>query len=290
MAGVGEKLCVFCGKDCAGQPRGKDPMGRYYHTACYEGRQQGSSSAITASSGGRGPDNSDGEYSMLNELIGATGGAAAPAPCPGCGQLMPGEAVICTSCGYNAQTGGTLGVQVMSGPPARGGSANWPVVVGAVSIIVGLGGLGFAAMEALGGLVVANDDSLLSAIEGPGGTGSRPGVRAGVAVGTLIRAAFLGLVACYAVAGGIGMLRRNKRLAMRLREWAIAKIPLTIVCNGGAIAAAAGGSQLYANTDDVMRQAAIAIHVTLLIGGLIWPILVLTWLRRDVVKAEMNRW
>ncbi len=284
MAGVGEKLCVFCGKDCAGQPRGKDPTGRYYHTACYEGRQRASSS------GGRGSGTSDGEYSMLNELIGATGAEAAPAPCPGCGQPMSGGALICTNCGYNAQTGGTMGVQVMSGPPSRGGSANWPVVVGAISIIIGLGGLGFAAMEALGGFVVASDDTFMSAMKGPGDPSYRSGYRTGLAAGALVRSTLLGLVACYAVVGGIGMLRRNKRLAMRLREWAIAKIPLTIMCNGGAIAAAASGSQIYANTDDALRRTALAIHITLMLGGLIWPIFVLTWLRRDAVKAEMNRW
>lgn len=30
------KICGICGEDCAGQPRIKDPKGRYYHKACYE--------------------------------------------------------------------------------------------------------------------------------------------------------------------------------------------------------------------------------------------------------------
>ncbi len=31
-----EKTCYLCGKDCAGQRRGKDQTGRYYHRVCLE--------------------------------------------------------------------------------------------------------------------------------------------------------------------------------------------------------------------------------------------------------------
>ena len=31
-----EKICAICGRDCSGQPRIKDPKGRYFHKSCYE--------------------------------------------------------------------------------------------------------------------------------------------------------------------------------------------------------------------------------------------------------------
>ena len=38
-SGVGPqatKICIICGKDCAGQPRCRDPEGHYYHKDCHE--------------------------------------------------------------------------------------------------------------------------------------------------------------------------------------------------------------------------------------------------------------
>lgn len=32
---VDVKICVICGEDCSGAPRGRDEQGRYYHQSCY---------------------------------------------------------------------------------------------------------------------------------------------------------------------------------------------------------------------------------------------------------------
>lgn len=143
-ADAGGKICFFCGEDCSGQARGKDPKGRYYHLRCLEeakarssgdeppvitggleidsGESAGGSAAASrprpvpqprpksagVAAGGEGP-------SLLGSLLDEEGevpgapppqqGPGAAAACPSCGAAMQAGAVICTQCGYNVASG-----------------------------------------------------------------------------------------------------------------------------------------------------------------------------------------
>jgi len=101
-----EKICVFCGEDCAGQPRGKDPMGRYYHLSCYEdakARRQQAEPAPQPGSGagtsGAGGQSAEDEYGMLGAITDDLQPPPVAAQCPSCGSPMAPGAVICTNCG-----------------------------------------------------------------------------------------------------------------------------------------------------------------------------------------------
>ncbi len=111
-----EKICVICGEDCSRRPRTKDPKGRYYCNACYEAARAGASGAAAKSGPVDSPDDvfalgkdDNMALDMLEEIAPAQPAAAAdgPAvlPCPGCGVATPAGTVLCTSCGYNLQTG-----------------------------------------------------------------------------------------------------------------------------------------------------------------------------------------
>lgn len=113
-----EKICVICGEDCSGRPRTKDPRGRYYCNTCYEAARAGTHSTAATSGAADPPgdvfgleNDDDMAFDMLDEI--APGGAAAAqaAPCPECGSAIPVDGVICTTCGYNTQTGQSLQVK-----------------------------------------------------------------------------------------------------------------------------------------------------------------------------------
>lgn len=100
----GDRVCVICGESCAGQPRTKDPQGRYYHRSCHEQalaktqRDEAPSAPIDES-----PVGAD----MLSELLGGDAAGECSAmqfPCPTCGQPVEGGASICTHCGRDVHS------------------------------------------------------------------------------------------------------------------------------------------------------------------------------------------
>ncbi len=98
------KICVVCGLDCAGQPRTKDAKGRYYHKDCHDRAERERDARRSA------------DAVMLGEIL----PDAPPADtCPSCGHSLGASDVICTSCGYNTQSGRTLHVDVATQKPPR---------------------------------------------------------------------------------------------------------------------------------------------------------------------------
>jgi ribosomal protein L40E len=131
-----EKICAICGEDCAGQPRIRDPQGRYYHKSCHEEARRIMEQRRAEAAGGAlaiEPSDEDDLSNLLEDAIDqsrpAAVDAAPPAAgmtqiCTNCGAHLPGGSVICTNCGYNMQTGKRLksrkskeraGVSEMSG-------------------------------------------------------------------------------------------------------------------------------------------------------------------------------
>jgi len=162
------KTCSFCGEDCAGQPRGKDPQGRYYHTRCLEEAKAKRDSQLTprdvysALDGGIGQ--TDGGFGMIGELL-DDGAVSAPpiqtsVTCPTCKAAMAPGAVICTGCGYNATTGMQLASKAVGRKKGWSGAGTgaagfllsaWGIF--AILVLLFLAMFGFAKMSA-GGVTI----------------------------------------------------------------------------------------------------------------------------------------
>lgn len=115
-----QKVCVLCGGDCAGQPRIKDPRGRYYHKTCHAeaARQREAGEAVTpmsdalsdalpAAGAGAGLGAMSGGLddgpSFLDDIL--PPGAGLAGACPNCRSQLAPSAIVCTACGYNTQSG-----------------------------------------------------------------------------------------------------------------------------------------------------------------------------------------
>ena len=104
------KTCIWCKQDCSTKPRQKDLKGNYLCKECVEPYQQ----ALTARARQRRPEKTpttpvpsdstagtgDVLVSMIDQTIDMDGET-----CPSCSRVLALDAVICTHCGYNKNTG-----------------------------------------------------------------------------------------------------------------------------------------------------------------------------------------
>ncbi len=259
------KICFFCGDSCAGQPRGKDPNGRYYHKACLDSARpaEDEPAHVTAAE----PDLADeADVDMLSEIF-ASEPEPSGQPCPQCGTALVPGAVICTNCGYNTQSGSSLAVKVaVDREPSR---PAWPLVIGIICLLLGVGAGGFAVLDVVG-MVSTN----------------------AYGIGALIGIGIRILLALYILVGGIQLLKRDTSALTTLRQWAMAKIVLTTVCGGVAIAslAIAGASMQLEEELGIDVNLLLITAIVASIGALVWPIFLLIWLNRDAVSRETGRW
>lgn len=164
-SGVVAKRCVICGADCAGEPRIKDPKGRYYHQSCHEqaeAERAGQSRRGVAELAGDGPpidllaaaaaESAADASSWLDDLpVGGSSGSS-PSACSGCGMPLVAGAIVCTSCGHQVG-GGTLKTKKRRAARASGGSrfsidgAGWLPML---AVPVGLGVLTAVVAVAIG--------------------------------------------------------------------------------------------------------------------------------------------
>lgn len=133
----GEKICVLCGQSCAGQARIKNEKGQYAHQACVKAKQE-QQAPVESHSGdelyddaysdslGGGMDDLLGDLNEENTLGGTSG-------CPGCGQRMGDDAVVCLGCGYNSETGRSMTTkskEAKAGPGVGGAALGGAAAVG----------------------------------------------------------------------------------------------------------------------------------------------------------------
>ncbi|MFK7961014.1 MAG: hypothetical protein AB8G96_10860 [Phycisphaerales bacterium] len=181
----GQKVCVLCGADCAGQPRIKDPRGRYYHKACHEqaARERAMPSsapvdlyaAAAVTSAAAAPPAFDDGPSFLDDILPSTPShaAAAAGVCPNCGGGFAPSAVVCTSCGFDTRRGTAAHTRTLKAkklpraagarPSHRGGGGFFSssigvfasmVFVGAAFSIVAVAGSGIGLLMASVALLV----------------------------------------------------------------------------------------------------------------------------------------
>lgn len=138
-----EKICILCGKSCAGQARIKNGKGQYAHQACAEAKQaskEKTPSPIESGSLyeedayndalGGGMDDLLGDLSVQEEPAGSS------VACPGCGHRMNEGVVVCMSCGFNTASGkgiSTKTKEVKTGPGVGGAALGGVAAVSTVA-------------------------------------------------------------------------------------------------------------------------------------------------------------
>lgn len=142
------KKCIKCGVDCSGKPRTKDAQGRYTCKACVDAAAKAVAKSVkTAKPAAAPPEDADVMAALLTDSPGVSAEM-----CPSCGNGMPGGAVVCTLCGYNKQTGQTMGVHVQKGPGKAATAAT--AALGAASAVGGLAAGPMALILATVGAVI----------------------------------------------------------------------------------------------------------------------------------------
>lgn len=120
------KPCVFCGVECDGQPRVKDPQGRYYCKPCYDSRESrrgaGASQQPRTPAGSPSRESSDQDDPMIDLAALASAASAAPAAasaaltCPACASSLAPGSVFCVGCGHDLRTGAKAATKVLKAP------------------------------------------------------------------------------------------------------------------------------------------------------------------------------
>jgi hypothetical protein len=180
MPDGGDKICVVCGKSCAGQPRQKDAQGRYAHTACLPAAS-GASRQAAARGTAPQPRTPQGDDGQADIVLAGLPEQSAMVPCPGCGVLHGAEEVVCVRCGFNVATGRSMRTRTTT---EKAKSERAPIRIpgmGSAMAVVGCS-LGIGGLLLMWGMLGGGDLSNLIALS--------------VVVGVLALVAYAGAVVC----------------------------------------------------------------------------------------------
>lgn len=261
------KICVKCSVDVAAKPRMKDSKGRYYCKPCFEQVQQRSVSNAPRPAQLR----AEAPISLIDQLIDAAPQHVATMQCPQCKSTIEAAAVICIGCGLNLQSGVRAQPRVLPQPSARTTVKAWPIVIGVVSLVLGL-------LDTL--LQTLNTIAMFS-------EGGNVRVRAGIVP------IILALVLAHS---GVQILMRRAAGAKRIVQWAWIKTVLGLTCFGIGFAAAIS-SQTAADAIaarfglDGIGQAGLVIALAIeFLWYTGWAIFILAWFHRASVQTEVENW
>lgn len=277
-----QRVCVVCGEDCSSRPRTKDVQNNYYCTPCYERRRAETLRSqppattprihpLPTPMPGSAPAPAEDIFAVNPDWI-ASELAAAPetVACQSCGSSMPEGGVVCMNCGHNQFSGAQLQTQMLRAAVDR--RASWPIVIGVISIVFGIGGV------VLQGAALAANAS-----------GTTTGVPRNI-----ISAIFAAMLAIWLAFAGFKIMRRDPSGVDSIRKWAKVKLVLVgiaLTCLGiGFFAVASMKNQLSTQFGVTDVGALFAILLAFLAWAAAWPIFVLVWFNRPAVGAEVRSW
>lgn len=286
MPADSQKICVACNKSCDGQPRIKDPKGRYFHQQCYEEvkrahkqkqreQERAAADAFNAPPVGTSADAGDDDImSMLLDDAAASPSAPPVIPrgggtCPSCGQAMSAGAVICMNCGFNAQSGHAVHTNVAAAPRAASGGNIWPTVIGVICIIyavINLGNIGLNALQSL----------------------SAPNI-----IG-IVFAGLFALLYIWLLVSAVGVLKRSQDGFANLRRWSIVTTILYATCFSiffvGFFMVRDRIEQNLPPNMSGFAEILIVLMVALAIWHLAWPVFCFVWTGRSTIQQQVNNW
>lgn len=315
------KICIVCGECCDQRPRVKDPKGRYFCRACYEKALQekkrrkakgqdkpqsdhldpnapSDDASASAPASRRAPTSigaedwgmglaDDLEIDPSDESGGpnddddsdATAASTAGA-CPNCGAEFPLAAIICVNCGFNTTTGHTVEAKVGGTIMAKDEvptNTIWPSAIGILSVVIAIGHIGLSVW----GII----DMLLHGGEAAEIEGVDPMMA--MIVSILISLPLMVFMGWHGLAG-IGLMQRREWGYRHMKRWAKGAIGIVLI-----IAILVGG---LVGVIGLMGGSVAGVVVALTVVGiaagllLLWPIILLLWLNRAAVEAEVDEW
>lgn len=280
------KICVACGEDCSNKPRTKDAKGRYYCQGCYERAKQrfaadrkASVAAAPAPLGLDGLVGGSRPSSLLDQLVEALPPPQASDHCSNCGYANPAGTVICTHCGFNAQTRRIVKPKVIRAPKMRqAGGTIWPVLVGLVSIIFGASGALLNGGSTLLNVLAAAQTSITAALFNFG-------------LGGLITCLSLWLLRC-----GLRILRRDADVVSSIRKWAFVKALVYGSCLGFMLAVPNSVLEQWLATmdraggPDIEAATIKSIILLIMLWFLFWPAFVIVWFFIPRIQDDVEQW
>lgn len=281
-----EKTCVVCGENCADRPRVKDPKGRYYCKPCYAqlSEQQHQTAPAPPAPGDMPLEPQPGEAGiddhggLLSELI-ESAPASTGKTCPQCNTELDQQAVLCVSCGYNFQSGEALQMNVQKAKTSRSGAV-WPVVIGVISLIIAIGGIGWNVL-----------DFALSVGAGPPMASDDPSFSAGYSSGMVARTVILILLSLWLLFAAIRVLQQKQSGVSNMRAWAKAKIVLASFSATCLVALLIVGNSAIPEEEIPGGMEMLVVYGILALALFIsWPIFVLIWFRRDAIEQQVAQW
>jgi hypothetical protein len=107
------KICTHCGQDCSAKPRTKDKLGKYYCKECFGEAMRAAEARLAAAAQAVQPAPIEpvGEPIVFDIAEPDAPGIAVMETCPRCSNPLAAGVVLCTSCGFNRQSGQQLKVQ-----------------------------------------------------------------------------------------------------------------------------------------------------------------------------------
>jgi hypothetical protein len=322
-----EKTCAICGRDCSGQPRIRDPKGRYFHKTCYEQAleerkmQQAAeheaepeadvqpppmtagpprpasppeSPAPAAEAPFESPAEAPADDAALFALEADSSQALPPEAAP---PTMPesepgGAAFACPSCGAEMGPGAIIctscGYNAQTGRQVEStGDEARPAV---------------SAVET-GRVVWPTIVGVISIVLGGGGAVVYGGsivmviLRGSLSWPSGVTIVAMGL-AIWLLLAGIGVIRRQQTAAVSMRRWAITK---TVLCAVGFVVVLALTILAEDITDtitetlgtDVATLGMATFYILLLamlLWTILWPVFVLVWFSRASIQEQIGRW
>ncbi len=295
-SGGSGKVCVVCGEDVSSKPRTKDGKGRYYCAACYEHALAEKHAKRESVPMPKTPPRAAARPAPAPPPILPSGGdddvqprvleglldmepehGPPPLICPACRSTIAAGGTICTKCGYNMQTGESVR-QTKVKLQREAGGVVWPMVVGVMAMVFGIGGIVMYGLLFLSAIIGAFSNGL-----------DRPGL---IALGICSLPFWL---AVWLTRDGFRILRRDSDGVKWMRFWAMAKLLTFGTCFTLAMSVPVrvldeGLRELPGMEGRMTGSNIKTVTLALMVWFLAWPIFVMIFFFIPRIQDDVEAW